>query len=260
VPTLVSLGGGELARLEEQRYGSQRSPWQRYFVARALADADLLTAGSQWLAERVPQEHRGKLHVVPLGVDCTMFAPAPIRTRRRLLAAASLQPLKDYPTMLEAVAMVRRWMPDVTLDIAGYSDAAEAERLRRLVVQLGLETAVRFLGEVPHDRMPALFAEHDLLVHASLWEAQGMVILEALATGLPVVSSRVGIAAELPASLVRTFMPGNASEMAQALSESLSMGDHAQAVVRDGPALVRSNYALGIVAEHFLELYQRLMQ
>jgi glycosyltransferase involved in cell wall biosynthesis len=259
LPSLVSLAGGELARLDEQRYGAQRSPWQRYFVDRALADADLLTTGSEWLAERVPQEHQRKLHVVPLGVDCDMFAPAPIRTGRRLLAAASLQPLKDYPTLLKAVAMVRREMPDVTLEIAGYTNVAEAERLRKLVVQLGLETAVRFSGEVPHDRMPALFAEHDLLLHASLWEAQGMVILEALARGLPVVSSQVGIAADLPASLVRTFTPGNASEMARTISESLSTGDHAQTVARDGPSFVRSNYALGIVAEHFVELYRRLI-
>jgi glycosyltransferase involved in cell wall biosynthesis len=260
VPSIVSLGGGELARLEEQRYGAQRSPWQRYFVSRALADADLLTAGSQWLAERVPQEHQRKLHVAPLGVDNDMFVPAPMRTGRRLLAAASLQPLKDYPTLLNAVAMVRQQMPDVTLDIAGYSDATEADRLRKLAVQLGLETVVRFLGDIPHDQMPDLFAEHDLLVHGSLWEAQGMVVLEALARGLPVVSSRVGIAAELPASLVRTFTPGNTSEMARAISESLSTDDHAQAVARAGPSLVRSNYALGIVANHFVELYQQLIQ
>jgi glycosyltransferase involved in cell wall biosynthesis len=257
LPSIVSLAGGELARLKLQQYGAQLFPWLRYFVSRSMADATMLTVGSEWLVERVPIAHHRKLRCIPLGVDTGMFLPAPERCGHKLLAAASLQPLKDYPTLLGAVAVVRESFPDLTLTIAGYSDTAEALRLRQLVSELKLDDAVRFLGEVPYDQMPPLFASHDLLLHSSLWEAQGMVILEGLATGLPAVSSHVGIAATLPDRLVPTFTPGDVGAMTSVISASLATHHHAQTALQEGPAYMQQHYSLDRAAGQFYQLYDQ---
>jgi glycosyltransferase involved in cell wall biosynthesis len=224
-----------------------------------MADATHLTVGSEWLAAKVPSQHHNRLSVIPLGVDTGMFSPAPQRSGRRLLAVASLQSLKDYPTLLRAVSIARRSLPTVSLTIAGYPDPVESERLRGMVAELGLGDVVTFHGEVPHDSIPSLLAGHDLLLHASLWEAQGMVILEALATGMPVVSSRVGIAAELPASLVRTFVPRDADAMADLILDSLADDAHARVALAEGPALVKHCYSLDVVSQRFMGLYRSLL-
>jgi 1,2-diacylglycerol 3-alpha-glucosyltransferase len=146
--------------------------------------------------------------------------------------------------------------PLLRLDLAG--DGVERPALEALVDRLGLGDVVRFLGNVSYDEMPRLFADHDLFVHASLHEAQGMVMLEALATGLPVIASDTGIAHSLPESLLYRFTPGNPRELAGAIVRSLSDTRHAAAAADAGPALIRSEYALEIVRQRFIELYRSL--
>lgn len=257
LPLVASLGGGELARFPAERYGSQLSATQRWLVRAALRRADAVTAGSGWVAGHVPPRYAGKVSVVPLGVDTAMFVPGPRRRGRRLAASASMIALKDYPTLLRAVALARREMPDLTLEVAG--DGVEREAIERLTDELALRSCVRFHGLLPHDRMPQFYRDASLMLHASLWESQGMAILEALATGMPVIATGVGIAAELPGRLVRTVRPRDAEMLARAIVESLADSSHADAAFEGGPAIVASNYAIASQSAAFEGLYAMLL-
>lgn len=254
LPCVVTIGGGELARFPAERYGSRLSLAQRALVRHAFSGADIITAGSAWVAALVPERFAGKLRVVPLGVDIAMFRPGPLRTGPRLLAASSMIALKDHGTLLAALALARAEMPDLSLTIAG--DGVERRAIEARARALGLEPCVEFLGDVPHGAMPALFAGHDRLVHASLYESQGMVVLEALATGLPPIVSNVGIAAELPPDLVRRFEPRDAAAMARAIVASLATGEHASHVLAAGPPLIAHRYSVTGTADAFDDLYR----
>jgi glycosyltransferase involved in cell wall biosynthesis len=256
IPSVVSLAGGELAALRAVRYGAQLHPWRRHMVAHALRRATVITAGSEWLAAMVPPALRPKLEVIPLGVDTAMFTPAPERPGTTLLAAGSLIALKDYPTLLEAIRIAHDRIPGLRLDIAG--DGVERAALEELTGRLGLRDVVRFIGNIPYDRMPGIFASHDLLVHASLHEAQGMVLLEALAAGMPVVASDVGIARSVPGDLLYRFSPGDAAAMAEAIIRSLGDRTHASMAARCGPELIGESYSLEIVRDRFLDLYTKI--
>lgn len=260
LPAIVSIGGGELAQLKKERYGGQLSPLTRALVERSFRGAEIITAGSAWVADLVPEAHRAKLMTVPLGVDTWMFRPSSARRGTRLLTAQTMGALKDYPTLLRAFARAAAVIPDLSLTIAGHGSRAELAPIEALIAELGIGGHVRLLGFVPHERMPEIYRTHDMLLHSSLYEAQGMVILEALATGMPVVSSRVGIAASLPNELVRTFVPRDVEGMIQAIMGSLAGDAHADAAFTHGPELIAREYSVERAAARFNESYARSMR
>lgn len=260
IPSIVSIGGGELAKFPLEGYGSQLSALQRHFVRRSFMRARAITAGSAWVANKVPVRYHAKLHTIPLGVDITRFGQGELRRgedSRRLLAASSFIKLKDYPTLLRAFAIAREHRQELELEIAG--DGVERPAIERLLRELRIDDRVRLLGNVPHDEMPGLYRGADLFLHSSLYESQGMAILEALATGLPVVASNVGIAAELPPELVYRFEPRDAEGMADAILRSIATNAHSRAAINDGPSLVRERYSVESQCAIFDGLYHELM-
>ncbi|WP_037681772.1 glycosyltransferase [Streptomyces griseus] len=146
----------------------------------------------------VPPRH---VSVVPCGVDIDRFHPGahdpgvPERQRRhRLLACGRLVRPKGYDRAVRALAEI----PDAELLVAGGPPAdlvetdPEAEHLLRLADQVGVADRVRLLGAVEPDRMPALIGSADAVVCAPAYEPFGMVPLEAMACGVPVVATDVG--------------------------------------------------------------------
>ncbi|TKX83975.1 glycosyltransferase family 1 protein, partial [Halorubrum sp. SS5] len=99
-----------------------------------------------------------------------------------------LGPRKGVDLAIESFAALDR--PDVELLIAG--TGRHEDRLRNLASELGVSNRVRFLGFVPDDELPALYASSDLFVLLSSYEGYGLVLLESMACGTPVVASRAG--------------------------------------------------------------------
>jgi glycosyltransferase involved in cell wall biosynthesis len=253
IPSVVSIAGGELAREDEADYGSQLSLRHRLIVNRALIDATVITAGSDWIATRVDAKHRDKLHVVPLGIDLPQQGVR-VRTGDRMLAAASMIAVKDYPTLLHSFARARRVLTGGTLTIAG--EGVEREKIVALIGELGLRDVVTLRGFVDPRAMGDLYREHDLFLHASRYEAEGMVLIEALATGMPIVSTAVGIAPSLPSSCVRMVAPRDVEGLSAAIVAAVGEKALAESAATIGPDLVAREYSTQVVGERFRELYR----
>jgi D-inositol-3-phosphate glycosyltransferase len=155
----------------------------------------------------------GKIEVVPCGVDLSLFRPVPqqearaelgIPEGRRLLAfVGRIEPLKGVDTLLRAVEeVVRReleWREHLMLAIIGGSaedDAetmtAEMRRLRKLREDLEIRDVVCFLGARAQETLPYFYSAAEAVVVPSHYESFGMVALEAMACGTPVIASGVG--------------------------------------------------------------------
>jgi glycosyltransferase involved in cell wall biosynthesis len=136
--------------------------------------------------------------VVPCGVDLRSFAPDEVvkvrRERPRLLSIGRLVPRKGVDTAIHAL----RHVPDAELLIAGGPPAdlldedPEVRRLRRIAEKAGVADRTRFLGRVTRPDVPALMRSADLVVTVPWYEPFGIVPLEAMACGVPVVASAVG--------------------------------------------------------------------
>jgi len=141
--------------------------------------------------------------VIHWGVDLNHFPyrQAARPAVRRLLYVGQLAQVKGVHTAIAAFhkLVAARGGRDLTLTIAGGTifPAYEAE-LRALVRSSGLEQRVSFTGLLQRDRLPALYQEHDALIFPSIWdEPFSITLLEALASGLPVVGTATGGSAEI---------------------------------------------------------------
>jgi len=153
-------------------------------AARVLPASEALRRGIE--AEGLP----GRFTVVPNVVDTSLFHPGAERDGR-LLAVGLLYEAKGYEFLIDAVAQV----DNVRLDIAG--DGPLRAQLEAQVARLGIGERVRFLGVVPKPEVARLMSEHELFAITSRYDNNPCVVIEALASGLPVVGTAVGGIPEL---------------------------------------------------------------
>ena len=197
IPAVVTLDSGELASIADIRYGLQRRWFDRRALASVLRAAARVTVATDFMARMVPDGlSRAPVAVIPIGIDASGFPPA---TRVegppwRLLRVASLNKVKDYPTLLRAVALMVSRGLDVHLDVVG-EDTMDGS-VQALTRTLLLESHVTFHGFEPSDRLAAFYGRAHLHVVSSRHEAAGVVALEAAATGLVTVGTAVGYVAD----------------------------------------------------------------
>lgn len=170
---------------------------------------DALVAPTRPMAEVLQRYgvERG-VHVIPTGIPSRAFAAGDGERFRRRHGIAADRPLllfvgrvafeKNIGFLLDVAAAVRRRKPDILLVIAGEGPASAA--LERQCARLGLQRNVRFVGYLSREQALAdCYAAADLFVFASRTETQGLVLLEAMAAGLPVVTTGVLGTAEVMA-------------------------------------------------------------
>jgi D-inositol-3-phosphate glycosyltransferase len=149
--------------------------------------------------------HASRIATIPCGVDTDLFTPGDRAEARRrldldgrplLLWVGRIAPIKGLDTLLDAVARLSGSGQDMRLLVVG-GDADEPTNghetsLRRRIERLGLGDSVRFVGPQPQSVLPLYYAAADVTVLPSYYESFGMVALEAMACGSPVIASRVG--------------------------------------------------------------------
>lgn len=175
----------------------------RRLIQRAARRADGVIAVSGALAAKLRDlgVERSRITVLRNGVDPVVFRPTvPYRIeeepapRPLALSVGNLVPLKGHDLAIAAVAQI----PELTLWIVGAGP--DRERLERLAQQRATAGRVRFLGSMPHERMPEVYSAADFLVLASEREGWPNVLLEAMACGARVVTTRVSDVTEMVSS------------------------------------------------------------
>lgn len=131
---------------------------------------------------------RKPVYVVSNGMDLDKFAgkrkSAPKKSPR-LLHVGRISYEKNCQVILRAFALIREKIPDATMDIIG--DGPALASLKIEAKHLGLNEVVSFPGFVPYNSLPEVYPKYDLFITASTMETQGLVVLEATASGLPCV-------------------------------------------------------------------------
>jgi glycogen(starch) synthase len=136
-------------------------------------------------------------------------------------------------------------------------DGPERGRLERLAHELGLRSRVRFLGFVPHDRVPGLLRSSDVLVMPSRYEELGTAMVEGMYAGLPVVASDTGGVPELVEHDGSGLLvpPGQAAPLADALNRLLKDQDLSRRFGSRGRTLAQS-YRWEALAGKVLDVYR----
>jgi glycosyltransferase involved in cell wall biosynthesis len=171
------------------------------------------------------------------------------------LAIGRLIPQKDHQTLLRAFVDVRARQPAAMLAILG--DGPLAAETRALVRELGLDGAVVLPGRL---ETRDWLQRADVFVHTSRWEGFGIVLLEAMLAGLPIVATRVSAVPEIVADGETGLLvpPGNSSALALALGELLADPPRARALGTAGRARAKSHFSIDRMTEATLGVYGRV--
>jgi glycosyltransferase involved in cell wall biosynthesis len=180
VPVVVNYRGGEAASFLD-RAGR--------LVAATMRRASRLVVPSGFLQD-IFARHGMAAEIVPNIVDREVFHPGTPASPPQIIVARNLEPIYDNATALQAFAIVRAQRPDVRLLIAG--TGPEADRLRALAGDLGVQQAVEFTGRLDRQAMARRLRESAVALNPSRVDNMPNSVLEALACGVPVVSTRVG--------------------------------------------------------------------
>jgi glycosyltransferase involved in cell wall biosynthesis len=254
---VVSIGGGELAWLPEIAYGGA-AKWRSRARSRfALKLAGAVTAGSRYSLEPLARI-RGDAVWQPLGIDCQYFAHPAERSAGppwRLLQVASINPVKDQPTLLRALrALVDRQI-GVTLDCIG-EDTLNG-RLQTMADELGLAQHVRFHGFIPPEAIREFYGRAHVFVQSSRFESMGAAVLEAAAAGLPTVGTAVGLVAELAPKAALAVPIADPGALADGIAALLSNRERRDAMARAAQEFAHT-YDADWTAQQFQSLYSRL--
>lgn len=221
-PSVVHIAGGELVALHAIGYGGRRAWKSRLREALTLRCASRVTAASAPMIDALAAMGIEALRV-PLGVDLRAWPPLPPRKRTsstaRLIHVASLNRVKDQPTLLRALAALLKQGCDFTLDIVGVDTLQGA--MQALAHQLGLDDHIRFHGFKTQTELRPLMESADLLLVSSLHEAGPLVLLEAAVAGVPAVGTAVGHIAEWAPTAALAVLPGDWAALARAIRQVL---------------------------------------
>ena len=246
------------------------SPPVRIRMERALArDVDRIVATcTDEVGELVRLgAARNRITVVPSGVDIDQFSPdgpaAERGDRPRVLCIGRLVPRKGFDTVLRALVGV----PEAELIIAGGPPAdelagdPEAARLTRLAERFGVADRVRLVGAVARPDVPALLRSADLVVCTPWYEPFGIVPLEAMACGVPVVASAVGgfLDTVVDGATGTLVPPRRPDRLAAAMRRLLAEPFWREAYGTAGVDRARSRYSWDRIAAATLAVYADLL-
>jgi glycosyltransferase involved in cell wall biosynthesis len=249
-----------------------RWPRERAYRRRTLPATDRFLPATERAARTLRLEGAAadRITVCPPGIDTARFAGAGCAAAARehlVLSAGRLVWEKGHQDVLRAAAAVALGHdggdPAPTLRVLVIGSGPEEKRLRRHAAELGIADRVEFRAAVPYDEMPGMYARASCLVLASLarpgWEEQfGMVLVEAMSAGLPVITTNSGAIPEVvggdPAELIG---PGDWPGLARALRESVLSRPPGRRV--DWPAERLVRFSTGAAARRVGGVYDTLL-
>jgi glycosyltransferase involved in cell wall biosynthesis len=176
--------------ISRTRFAWMRSQVWRWFETRAWADQQHIISISPYVRERLSGRITGTIHDIDNPISETFFDVARRERKGILFSAAVISPRKNTLALIEAFGLIAQKHPEATLRLAGpVVDEAYGQAVKKRIRELQLETRVELLGSIPSEQVRAELAASSGFVLVSLEENSPMGIEEAMAVGVPVVTS-----------------------------------------------------------------------
>lgn len=232
-------------------------------LRRAVAEGADIHAVSSFVADEIEAElglERDRIHVIRNGYE--PIAAGDARRGRSLigapyvLAIGTIEPRKDYVTLVRAMAAIWPIFPDLKLVIAG-ADGWGTQQLDEVIDELGVADRIGRLGYVSDPVKADLLVGAELLAYPSVYEGFGLPLLEAMGAGVPVVSTSAGAIPEIAGRAAVLVEPRDPSALAGALLSVLEDDDLRVQLATAGRRQV-IGYSWDHAAEEMIETYRTL--
>lgn len=263
VPYIVTAHAGDIFPL--------KSKYLKFLAKLVLENADFCTTNSTYTRNSVKRISKIKnIDIVPMGVDLAAFGRSRKNTKKELkisgkmiLAVGRLAEKKGMAYLIMAMPNVLRKFPGSKLVIVG--DGSEKQPLLDKARELSLQDSIIFVGNVKNERLPDYYSSADVFVGPSIitksgdTEGLGVVFLESLASGTPVIGSNVGGIPDIIKNgktglLVPEKKP---DEISNAIIKILSDRKLSGKLAANGQKHVKTNYSWETVSEGFIKIMQK---
>ncbi len=245
-------------------------PWQhkKPISKLVLRNADAAIALTEDMKREMQKICDREVSVIPNGLDLERFENLSRDEMRGKLQAKAgeklvifvgrFRPDKGVRYLIEAMEIIRQKGQPVKLILGG--EGPEEENLKQLVEQLNLGSCINFIGQIPNEKVPQYMVAAHVFALSSLSEGFPNVVLEAMASGLPIVASKVGGLTEIVRDAENGFLvePKNPEQMAEKVSLLLNNDDLRQRISRNNKEKVKE-YSWGSAVSKLERLYQSLL-
>ncbi len=236
--------------------------WVQYLAMRRLEKAPVVVCVSQaqsHAVQRIWGIPDAKIQVIYNGIDTATFRPlAQLEGReRRLLFVGGSNPRKGIDVLLDAFALVSKFYPDVLLDlVGGWNWNVQIERAKRS----GISSKVRFHPYIVHEEMPTYYAQSYAFIAPTRAESFGRTVAEAMACGVPVISTQASSIPEIVDEGVSGLLVpwGDTNALADAILELLNDPQKASEIGRAGRKRVEKSFAWDVIMLQWEELFERI--
>jgi len=267
IPYLLTAHGGDV-------YSFRKNPLIRIFSNYALRRAELCTVNSEPTGRAVRNIRPGsRIQVVPMGVDTRRFHPGKTNKKIKenlniqdsfLLAVGRFAEKKGFRYLIQAMPKILEKRPQAKLVIVGFGP--QEEELKRLITDWNLEASVLLPGCKAGDELAEYFATADIFIGPSVitdsgdTEGQGVVFLEAMASGTAVIASDVGGVKDVVHNMQTGLLipQKNPEAIAEKIILLMDKQELRNELAVNGRRLAKNEYSWGKTAQRFLETYGQI--
>ena len=256
-PFVVSAWGTDV-------YDYPRRSWSRACVIKyILKKADRVLSTSHVMARELARyTDKKQIPVTPFGVDMRLFKRFPKKHQETDGFVFGIVKTLEYgygiDTLIDAFALLRARRPELSISLRIVGEGKEREQLERQAADLGLSKEISFMGRIANDKLPEVINQFDIFVALSRIESFGVAVVEAMATGCPVIVSDAPGFTEIvehgqSGLIVKRDDPQQASEAME------NLVDHEElrlSLAKNGRERVRALYDWGKNVEEMISVYK----
>lgn len=238
-------------------------------LKRAISHVDVLVTVSQSMKrELLPISGETPVHVIYNGINVSRMMASPsiaqvneFRSKYNLysgfiLSVGHLEPRKNYPNLLLAIALLRRWGANYRLLIVG-NDSGSRSHIESRIEALGLQDSVQIASGLSDVEVKCAYHLSELFVFPSFYEGFGIPILEAMATGCPLALSDIPVFREITQNQSAYFSSSDPTDIARVIDRLIRSPSEQSRQCRYGFQRV-SQFSYSQIAESYFQLYNNL--
>lgn len=256
IPYSISIHGADINAVKS-------SGVRFYFQRKILEQSKVVISNSVYLAEQAEKRLgislEGKKQVVWNGIHTENYCPAPhLQSAKKIVTIGRFVYKKGFDVFLDAIKQVKKTIPDLSVLMAG--DGIELQHCKKLVVEYDLSDTVDFVGKIQNTDVPDFLRQARLFVLPSRDEPFGIVVLEALACGIPTIITDSGGATEIIENNVDGYVVPveNPKAMAEKIIELVSDDAKLDDFRQRGLEKVRL-FSIDRMVEKYNEILQNLL-